>query len=135
MLKAKLDSNNVFSICSNIENFERKNYFTIYQSVPKKKSLEILVQKLTEIGISKIVLFFSSYSFLQKINLMRLLEISRFAAIQSRNIFLPQIIINKNPLSEIQDFHLQELILCGRFLSSKKYNKKKFFYSCIYLFY
>ncbi|MBI4752803.1 16S rRNA (uracil(1498)-N(3))-methyltransferase [Candidatus Desantisbacteria bacterium] len=64
---------------------------TIVQSMPKLDKVNLIVEKCTEIGASRIVLVETSRSVKKQINLSRLERIAMSACSQSGRIFLPVI--------------------------------------------
>ena len=78
----------------------------VYQAIPKKGKLDLVVQKLTELGVASIHLFASRRSIPQwdaakgAAHAARLGEVARQAAMQSRRAWLPQVLAPA-PLSSL----------------------------------
>lgn len=64
---------------------------TIVQSIPKLDKINLIVEKCTELGVSRIVLVDTKRSVKKQINLSRLERIAMSACSQSGRIFLPVI--------------------------------------------
>lgn len=64
---------------------------TIVQSIPKSDKVNFIVEKCTELGISRIVFVETNRSVKKQINLSRLKQIAISASSQSGRIFLPVI--------------------------------------------
>ncbi|MBI4777361.1 16S rRNA (uracil(1498)-N(3))-methyltransferase [Candidatus Desantisbacteria bacterium] len=64
---------------------------TIVQSIPKLDKVNLIVEKCTELGVSRIVLVETNRSVKKQINLSRLERIAISASSQSGRIFLPMI--------------------------------------------
>ena len=60
-------------------------------SLVKQKKINLIVEKISEIGVNQIQPFTSEYSIKTKINLPRLLKISKESVEQSEGLFLPKI--------------------------------------------
>ena len=78
----------------------------VYQAIPKKGKLDLVVQKLTELGVASIHLFASRRSVPQwdaakgASHAARLSEVARQAAMQSRRAWLPHVLAPA-PLSSL----------------------------------
>lgn len=62
---SKIDNNAVEVVLSNKEETERENkcaHVDLFQGVPKKGKLELIIQKNTELGVNNIYPFYSKYS-------------------------------------------------------------------------
>ncbi|MEK7274455.1 MAG: RsmE family RNA methyltransferase, partial [Candidatus Desantisbacteria bacterium] len=64
---------------------------TIVQSIPKLDKVNLIVEKCTELGVSRIIFVETSRSVKKQINLSRLERIAVSASSQSGRIFLPMI--------------------------------------------
>lgn len=79
----------------------------VYQALPKKGKLDLVVQKLTELGVASIHLFASRRSIPKwdaakgQAHAARLGEVARQAAMQSRRAWLP-VVLAPVPLSSLE---------------------------------
>ncbi len=91
-LIVKLGKNNVWVKISNIvkEKTENKKV-TLYCAVLKKENFELVVQKTTETGVSKIVPIITDRTIKTGLNLERLKKIAREASEQSGRTDVPEI--------------------------------------------
>jgi 16S rRNA (uracil1498-N3)-methyltransferase len=64
---------------------------TIVQSIPKHDKIDIIVEKCTELGVSKIIITRTQRSIKKQVNISRLNRISISASAQAGRIFLPTI--------------------------------------------
>lgn len=91
----------------------RKNFSslktTLMTSLVKNKSMEILLQKGTELGIDSFVIFSSEHSVLSSPLKLRWKKIIESAMAQSRNPFLPSIEFSKR---SFLDFYPREFQFC-----------------------
>ena len=53
--RARLEENGVVEVLEQLPSNEPRLYLTVYQGVPKADKLEMLAQKLTELGVSRLV--------------------------------------------------------------------------------
>ncbi len=125
------------NICAQIiektsRSVEKQNFGMIICLPNKFEKIELIIQKLTEIGIPQIVLYPSQRSVIQTINeakLQRLEKIKIEAAEQSRNFVLPEIhILKSNEITNfIQDKNLIIFDANGKDLGDIKMEKQNLY--------
>lgn len=99
---------------------EKQPEFILLQALTKKKSLEILIQKTVEIGVSQIILFKSDHSIRDMVNTARLSEIAANALMQSKSAFLPAIRISDDNTAALCSEFSSEGLFWGDFEGTVK---------------
>ena len=82
--RARLEENGVVEVLEQLPSNEPRLYLTVYQGVPKADKLEMLAQKLTELGVSRLVPVEMERSVRRFEKVDRLRKIAREAAKQCR---------------------------------------------------
>lgn len=82
--RARLEENGVVEVLEQLPSNEPRLYLTVYQGVPKADKLEMLAQKLTELGVSRLVPVEMERSVRRFEKAERLRKIAREAAKQCR---------------------------------------------------
>jgi len=88
----KIEKNSVFlKIEKIIQDTKKETEITLFCSILKKENFEMVVQKTTEIGISKIIPIITSRTIKTGLNLERLKKIAKEASEQSGRVIVPEI--------------------------------------------
>ena len=74
-----------------IQDTKKETEITLFCSILKKENFEMVVQKTTEIGISKIIPIITSRTIKTGLNLERLKKITKEASEQSGRVIVPEI--------------------------------------------
>lgn len=80
-------------------------------SLVRQKKINLIVEKISEIGVNQIRPFTSEYSIKTKINLPRLLKISKESVEQSDGIILPKIYETKKLQSILDDIDEDRMVV------------------------
>ena len=111
------------------ESHKEKIELNVYASLIKKPRFELMVEKLTEVGVSKIIPIVSKNSKIKSINIERLRKIAKESAEQSGKYFIPEIsevrnlndvikevkndfnvVLYKNAREKIQDIRIKKQV-------------------------
>jgi 16S rRNA (uracil1498-N3)-methyltransferase len=115
-----------------------KNFVTLFCSILKKENFELVVQKATECGVSKIIPIITARTIKTGLNLERLQKIAKEASEQSGRITVPEIsepinfneaiknIEKKNILFDTSGELLFEMPWKARQCRTEKISSKKF---------
>lgn len=99
------------NILRKLRNPEIKNDIWVMFAPVKKTPNEYIIQKATELGVSKILPILTERTITQKLNLNRLNDIAIEAAEQSERITIPEILPPKKIIKVIQDWDDKRKIL------------------------
>lgn len=99
----------------------KKPFLTIcIGNIKKRDRLEFSVEKMTELGVDRIVVFNGEYSQKEKVRLDRLEAAALAAMKQSLRLYLPRIVVEKSLQSALALLHDQEQLLMADESSDQK---------------
>lgn len=93
--------NNNFIAKSDIKTIEKDRKVSVFIGMVKRKAAEVIIQKLSEIGVSEIIFFKADNSELNLFDLDRLQTIAINACEQSFNPYLPEIHHTERQLDQL----------------------------------
>ena len=110
----KIEKKKVFlNILQKLRNPEIKNDIWVMFAPVKKTPNEYIIQKSTELGVSKIFPILTERTITQKLNLNRLNDIAIEAAEQCERITIPEILPPQKIIKVIQDWdHKRKILFC-----------------------
>ena len=101
------------NILRKLRNPEIKNDIWVMFAPVKKTPNEYIIQKATELGVSKILPILTERTITQKLNLNRLNDIAIEAAEQCERITIPEILPPQKIIKVIQDWdHKRKILFC-----------------------